>query len=139
MPYLKPASGFLIGFLILIFVVHGWALSSSAYFYIRWLDGLLHFSGGFWLAVLAIFVLVSHDKIYSAEHPFFLFLITISFVALVGVLWEFSEYALDLLFERVGDAAAFQRGTDDTVSDLFFDLAGGILAQLIFRKRARQV
>lgn len=139
MPYLKPAPWFLIGFLILIFIVHGWALSSSAYFYIWWLDSALHFSGGFWLAALAIFILISREKIYSSEHPLFLFLVVISFVALMGVLWEFSEYGLDLLFERAGEAAALQQGFKDTMSDLFFDLAGGFLTQLIFRKRLEQV
>ena len=139
MPYLKPAPWFLIGFLILIFIVHGWALASSAYFYIWWLDSILHFSGGFWLAALAIFILISREKIYSFEHPLFLFLIIISLVALMGVLWEFFEYGLDLILERVGTEAALQPGAKDTIFDLFFDLTGGILAQLIFRKRARRV
>ena len=139
MPYSKPALWFLIGFIILIVVAHGWALSSSAYFYVWWLDSVLHFSGGFWLAALAIFVLVSREKIYSSEHPFFLFFIAMSFVALMGMLWEFSEYGLDLFFGRVGQTTALQQGLKDTMSDLFFDLAGGFLAHLIFRKRSGRV
>ena len=90
------------------------------------------------MAALAIFILISREKIYSFEHPLFLFLIIISLVALIGVLWEFSEYGLDLLFERAGEAA-LQPGPKDTIFDLFFDLAGGLLAQLIFRKRLERV
>ena len=127
-----PSRKVLISFLVLIFLIHGWSLTSSAYFHLWWLDILLHFLGGFWLGLLALYLL-KDKNIFS--QPYFSLLLVLALVALGGVLWEIGEYILDeLVLESVG-MAQLQPGLEDTISDLISDLIGGALASFIFQKR----
>ena len=84
-----------------------------------WLDIALHFLGGIWLAIF--FALVFKDK-----NAIFM----VSFVALVGVLWEFSEYVFlnDLMMKIFGsaDSGLYAMSLDDTLADLAMDLVGAV-------------
>lgn len=60
-------------------------------------------------------------------------LITLSFVAFGGILWEFFEFFYDILISSRGYSGIAQLGAADTVSDLFFDLFGGLTAFAVFR------
>jgi uncharacterized membrane protein YjdF len=56
--------------------------------------------------------------------------------ALGGILWEFHEFLFDYFIAKKGRYLFTQLGVVDTMSDLFFDLIGGLTAGLIFlRKR----
>jgi uncharacterized membrane protein YjdF len=57
----------------------------------------------------------------------------LSFVALVGVLWEFFEFGYDVFISSKGYFMAAQEGVGDTMSDLFFDLLGGLLCLVIYK------
>lgn len=73
------------------------------------------------------------------------FILCLAFVALVGVLWEFFEFLLDLFVLKTGyltflkmPQGAVMNAYDiykDTLKDLFFDLAGGLGATFIFQLR----
>ena len=72
-----------------------------------------------------IFVLRFFGIELSGNAPkVFLFIGLISFVALAGVLWEFTEFVADRYI--VMNGFTMLPGTyEDTLSDLFFDLLGG--------------
>lgn len=70
-----------------------------------------------------------------------MFLCTIAFTALVGVIWEFCEYAIDGLSGKnmqrfnnsvTGEAFIGRKALQDTMIDLMMDTIGGGLAGLYF-------
>lgn len=125
-------------FLIFILALHAVAFSNYWYWTVWWFDMPMHFFGGVWLA-MAFLLLNSKLKILngssisrSSDYLIAVF-ITLSFVAFGGILWEFFEFFYDLLISSRGYAGFAQLGAADTVSDLFFDLFGGLAAFAIFR------
>lgn len=88
-----------------------------------WFDSLLHFLGGFWLAIFFSYALVRF-KLTSVDRRFWVKLILgLGFVALVGVLWELHEFAVDWYLK---DKAFMQPDLQDTMLDLTLDLLGGL-------------
>lgn len=129
--YTLPARPFLLGVLAFLLTVHAWALVNAGYFYVWWLDIVLHFAGGFWLASLLIFFLW---KNYGDELPkrrVLSFAVLVSMAALGGIFWEFFEFGYDTFF---GGALVLQFGQGDTMSDLFLDILGAGVAHFIFLK-----
>lgn len=67
------------------------------------------------------------DEVYFPSRTMFAFILL--FVLAVGVVWELTEFALDLVAHRFGfDAILAQHGVNDTVGDLLFNLVGAIIA-----------
>ena len=97
----------------------------------------MHFLGGFWLAA-AFITLNSKLRIKNSEFavklPNYLItiLITLSFAAFIGVLWEFAEFLFDIFISSGGYAKIVQQDAADTLGDLFFDLLGGLTVAIIF-------
>ena len=62
--------------------------------------------------------------------------VIISFTSLIGVFWEFFEYFFDkIIAPQSEEIELAQLGLADTLSDLFFDLFGGLLSTIIFRNK----
>ena len=83
----------------------------------------MHFLGGLWVGLALIWLF------WGKEFDWMMILKIILGVLLVGVLWEIFEvilnhYTLKLPFNTL-----------DTLSDIFFDLAGGTFAVFYFLKR----
>jgi len=130
--YIKPKTLFFIGFFIFIAVLHLWAIATSGYYYIWWLDIALHFLGGFWLGSMGIYLLSRIN--FELNSTAFIFLILLALVSLGGVFWEFFEYGYDKIFAARGLGPLAQIDIGDTMGDLLMDLLGGILAHFIFLK-----
>lgn len=125
-------------FLIFILALHAVAFSNYWYWTIWWFDMPMHFFGGVWLAMAFLFLnskfkILNGSSIPLRSNYLIAVFITLSFVALGGILWEFFEFFYDLLISSRGYAGFAQLGAADTVSDLFFDLFGGLAAFAIFR------
>jgi len=103
----------------------------------------MHFLGGFWLAMVFLYFnpdfKIDPPGILRKQNPKFIKLpnylivgiMTLGFVILIGVLWEFFEFGYDVLISSKGYFAAAQQGVADTMSDLFFDLLGGLAFLII--------
>ena len=76
---------------------------------------------------MALSVLAFTKKNQIATNLLFL----LGIVALVGVLWEFTEFVWDRYIFQSG-FTYFSGVYEDTLSDLFFDLLGGSLAYILF-------
>ena len=138
---------FIFGLLIFIFLLYILAIINSWYWIYTWFDMPMHFLGGFWLAV--VFLYLSKDFQIPAcakasagrQNPKFIKLpnylitivITLGFVALIGVFWEFFEFGYDVLISSKGYLGVAQQGTADTMSDLFFDLIGGLVFLIVYK------
>lgn len=133
---------YIIALFIVLFVVHASAMVNFWYWAFPWLDIPMHFLGGFWAAMIFVF-LDSKFKLGILKKKFFLnLLLIVSFVALIGVLWEFFEFSYDYFSNSMEISEIAQQGLTDTIGDLFFDLFGGIVFSFLVRaslKRAEVV
>lgn len=83
----------------------------------------MHFLGGFWLGLASIYLFsIKENSLKSILKILFI-------VLLIGIGWE--------VFEIYIDKFITQNSFDflDTISDLLFDLLGGLSAILYFKKR----
>ncbi len=106
---------------------------------IWWFSFLVHLINSFLIATIIYGMLLRHCKNQS---KFFMFLATVAFTALVGVLWEVCEYAIDGLktgsnMQRFNNSVTNEpfvgrKALQDTMIDLMMDTLGGVLAGLYF-------
>jgi hypothetical protein len=114
--------------LIVILGLNFLALFYGWYPEVPWLDLLLHFMGGVWVAAFSAWFFKEEKR------PVFI----LSFVALIGVLWELAEFSfLNDLVAYLFKAAQAAATLEDTLSDLLFDLLGGLafIACLFYRSK----
>ncbi len=102
----------------------------------------MHFLGGFLAAM--VFMYLSSKFIFSASGQNLKFslnlILTLSFVALIGVFWEFFEFFYDVLISLRGYEGFMQLGAGDMLKDLFFDFLGGLfLIILLFLKKTKAI
>lgn len=124
---------FLVLVLILVLGTHAAALGGFLSYEIWWLDIVLHFVGGLWIAVFAFWFLFGYKSYPTDIVPAkVLFVGLISFAALAGVLWEFFEFSWDYFIAGPYGQIQAQRNLPDTMSDLFFDFLGALVASAFF-------
>lgn len=119
----KKLSIRLASLIFFIFIVNYIAMKFYWYSSIWYFDMPMHFLGGFWIG-LVLFWLLPLEKM-----SFKLVFEIILGVLLAGFLWE--------IFEILVDKSISQNPFNclDTMSDICFDLAGGISAVFYFLKR----
>lgn len=99
--------------------VHILALHLYLYWYFPWLDLLVHFSGGLWVALAAAWVFLMTRR----EPSFF---ILVACVIGIGVSWEVFEYVIGM--SRGGQFLL------DTTLDILMDILGGIAGVILVRR-----
>lgn len=126
-------------FLIAI-IVH-FICGGTLHFYrdVWWFSFVVHLINSFLIATIIYGMLLRHCKNQS---KFFMFLATVAFTALVGVLWEVCEYAIDGMktgsnMQRFNNSVTMEpfigrKALQDTMIDLMMDTLGGLLAGLYF-------
>ena len=92
----------------------------------------MHFFGGFLIAIFFIwlnlrFKILSDYSNSRLSNYLITVLISLSFVSLIGVLWEFQEFLYDIFISSKSSNIILQLSAADTIKDLFFDLLGGIV------------
>ncbi|MFA5791755.1 MAG: hypothetical protein WC884_01815 [Candidatus Paceibacterota bacterium] len=110
--------------IILLFLVNFFAVKFYWYYFIWYFDMSMHFFGGFCAGLVSIWLL---SFLYSSFKLTFNLIIKIVLGVLVfGILWEVFE----ILVNNITVQNSFN--TLDTISDIFFDLVGGLFAILYF-------
>ena len=95
------------------------AVEYFLYWRIWWLDIPMHFLGGFWVGLAAIYLLSKYE---ISKYKCFFAVMFIVFI--IGLSWEVFEFTLDTLI-------TFKKQNSlDSSSDMFFDLAGGVVSYL---------
>lgn len=91
------------------------------YFYwtSSWFDLLMHFLGGFWVAMVAVSLWAVFNKNKTTYPKIFTIVL---WVTMVGVLWEVFELWIGAT--ELSDGINF---ITDTLSDILMDILGGIL------------
>jgi len=101
---------------LFIFIVNLLANKFYWYYSVWYFDVIMHFLGGFWLGLVALYLWGVRDIRLIFKMLFFVFFL--------GLGWEVFEY----LFNNYIAGNSFN--VLDTASDIFFDLLGGLCAIL---------
>lgn len=89
----------------------------------------MHAIGGFWSGLFVIWLFAYRDL--SNESPAKLILKILFGVLLIGIGWEIFEFSANNYIA----ANLFLANPLDSISDIFFDLSGGLVAILFYLKR----
>ncbi|PIT92379.1 MAG: hypothetical protein COU08_02645 [Candidatus Harrisonbacteria bacterium CG10_big_fil_rev_8_21_14_0_10_42_17] len=125
----------LIAIFSLLLILHALAVATGWYRVISWYDIVLHYIGGFFSAIFFFYIFGNtRCKQYAnfLENKWVTLVLTVSFVALIGVLWEVFEFSFDHLIAARYGIDMSQLGLVDTMGDLVVDLLGGLAAGLLF-------
>jgi hypothetical protein len=117
------------GLLIFFTMFHFLAIHFHFYWTVWWYDIGMHVFGGFIAALIFLFLFQAQ---YQSRLS--LLIISISAALIVGIAWEIFEYITGVTFTT---EAAY---IPDTVTDLFDDLAGGLIAYMtVYPKRTTEI
>lgn len=99
--------------------------SIRGWYSLGWWDTFLHFLSGAILAFtgIALYERLVHRDAEVEISPWIIFLFTLSFAALGGVIWEIYEFSSDQFFNMTLQGG----GNDDTMVDLISDTGGGLI------------
>ncbi len=128
-------------FLILILVINTVGMYYRWYDSFGWFDTALHFSGGFFVAML--FAHYLPERI-SSDHILKDILIVVGVAVFIGVIWEFAEYLgsqllVEPIYKYYKIRAYFIGDLSDTIKDLFMDTLGALSYALIWLKTRKRV
>ncbi|PIR38594.1 MAG: hypothetical protein COV34_00765 [Candidatus Zambryskibacteria bacterium CG10_big_fil_rev_8_21_14_0_10_42_12] len=102
------------------------AIAYSLYWSIWWYDIVMHFLGGLWIALIALWFYKSFagEDAESGRG----YLVALSTTVVVGILWEVMEILAGLTLTQANYEV-------DTVVDLIMDVIGAVVAtRLVFRR-----
>jgi len=105
-----------------------------------WFDMVLHYLGGFFIALLFYHYLRPHFLPNVKLHNF---LVLVGAVMFIGVVWEFFEYILNQTAREAAQAAFglrvdFMGDMNDTMTDLLMDMLGGFTIAGLHLGRSRK-
>lgn len=119
------------------FAFHSVASVNDWYRSMTWIDIPVHFLAGVLSAAFFYWFFQKYPSHFDTSRNFWLTLILVlGFSALVGVFWEFTEYAYDYLIGRFGlGLKTLQFGLKDTLGDLVADLLGALVLAIFVKLR----
>lgn len=120
-------------FLALVFLLALNFLFDAIHLYqtVFWLDKPMHFLGGALVAAFLFWFFVPSR--IQINNFFWLAVILVSLVSLVGVLWEFAEVTfLNRLVIYLFKAPLLPTTLEDTLGDLAFDLLGALSFSAVY-------
>ena len=103
------------------------------YYHFWWWDLVLHTGSGFLLGIigfLALFLLNQTDRLPPGIRPAFLCFFGVTFAVFLGVLWEITEFVIDLAVPWT-NMQSRETGVGDTMLDLIVDALGAIVVALM--------
>lgn len=133
----------LLVFIVLIAAAHIIGSTSSWYWKFLWLDTVMHLAGGAWTGLFFLYLFGERLNLLNLSKNFLLTaVLSIGFVLLVGVLWEFFEYFRDTYIAHVPQNVPRPHPNlyVDTLKDLMNDFLGSIVSVSLWfvnRKRVK--
>ncbi len=131
----------------IVLLVHAVAVFHGLYYQISWFDVMMHFLGGYVIALLGMAlygwvserVSIQGKRVDGAGRALVLLegVFVLGVVLAVGVAWEWYEFLFDQFAMRiVAEFGQAQMGLPDTMDDLLNDSLGALVAWLSWRKIA---
>lgn len=91
-------------------------------------DTLLHFLGGFWIAMASVYFLKRYAKDLFRGHKLVEILFLVGVTMTIGFAWEFYEFLADsFIFNKT---LLMQQSITDTMTDLLADFVGALVYSL---------
>ncbi len=117
--------------LLIFFIFAANSLAMKFYWYsaIWWFDMPMHFLGGFWVALLGLWLYFFAQNKNKNISPKTVIMVSFFSVFIIGILWEFFEFGIDTIITFAS------HNTLDTASDIFFDMSGSFAGAIYFLKR----
>ncbi len=113
-----------------VFVLNLLATYLHLYWVFSWFDMLMHFLGGVAAGYLVYIILYKKASSLQQDSPVLFIFLIVGGTLVIGFLWEILEVVLDTFFR-----SQLAPALSDSLSDLFFDALGGMVAGLwVFRK-----
>lgn len=111
-------------FILLIAVLHITAMELYWYWHFLWLDILMHFLGGLWVALASFWILgVFNGHASYIQNKKQAIVFGVASALFIGLFWEVFEYVTDI-------AVTSEAYWPDTILDMIMDGLGGVLAGL---------
>lgn len=109
------------------------SLAEQWYLKFDWIDIPFHLLGGAWVAFVFFYIQHRYAPTVPTIVPWWMdMLFAVSFVMLVGVMWEWFEFGFDFFFPQGQVSLRAQLGLPDTMGDLLVDIVGGALVAFSF-------
>lgn len=112
-----------------IFIANSLAMKFYWYSTIWWYDMPMHFLGGFFVALLGLWIYFFSGKKIKNSNAKTVVLISFFTVLVIGILWEVFEFGIDTIITFM------PHNRLDTLSDIFYDISGSFAGALYFLKR----
>lgn len=101
------------------------------YYTIPHFDTLMHFLGGFWVAMFLVYLIKKYAKDLFRQNKLKEILFLIGITMIIGFFWELYEFLADtFIFNK---ALFMQQSVVDTITDLIADFFG-VLAYFLSRR-----
>ena len=117
----------LLALIYLIFILDIFANQYFLYWRFWWFDIVMHFLGGFFIALLSYYIFFLSGYFIKISKKFSVFVVSLTFVLVVGVLWEVFEYVIKV-------STAQSNYILDTNLDLLMDTLGWLVAYYFLLK-----
>lgn len=125
----KKLAKILISLILFLLLIQILATKFFWYYSMWYFDMPMHFLGGLWSGLFLIWLLSYKDL---SNEPKVKLIFKILFgVLLIGIGWEVFEFSANNFFAR----DLFVANPLDSISDIFFDLSGGVVAILYYLKK----
>lgn len=108
--------------LVLIWILNHIGGYFDLYMTIWWYDSLLHFLGGLWLGLNAVWIYNTQSYVRKFIYRWSSLVIAVSAAICIGVIWEIYEYVFGI------PRSPFMSYPLDVLKDLILDILGGVLA-----------
>ena len=110
----------------LIALLHTAATELFLYWLYPWFDTLVHFLGGLFIGLSALWLFFESRYIALKRSALRAFVVTLGAIIVVGIGWE--------IFELVAGIPIEDNFVADTITDLSMDVLGAMLGYLAFKK-----
>lgn len=108
--------------LYLILILHILGNVLGWYYTIPYFDTLMHFLGGFWIAMISAYLIKKYAKDLFEQHRLMEIIFLIGITMTIGFVWEFYEFLADtFIFNEI---FLMRQSATDTITDLTADFFG---------------
>lgn len=119
-------------FIYVLFMILAQFIGSvvNLYNHTWWYDLFAHFLSGVLTTILAM-VVMDWFGVYNEKHKWFNVLFMICFTLTIASLWEFTEFATDLIM-KTDVQHVIDSGVADTMEDMLIAFAGSIIVSISY-------
>lgn len=110
---------------IILLTLHGAGILLDYYLIFPYFDTIVHVIGGFWTAIVFVYYCKKYRKVLINEKLLRKMAITVGFVTMVAIIWEFFEFYLNIRLDSPAQTYI------DTITDVIWGIFGSLIAGFV--------